>query len=232
MAEVTGVFKGLAEALLGGAFGGIDAAGGGTGDVSTFWNTLQANKAKEARVRQHAQLQTLMQDRGLLKPGEVLPMGMEDNPALLKMLYPPQGKATRLGKPGEAYLDPQGNMHVVPGTPTSKPMRVGTDTWVDAEGKVHHEPHQFAPQKPTRDRLAWSDRLGKVIDLDTGQAIAIPGVGGRPEKPPTGNPRLDKSYALQQTNLGKITTPLEQQAERMGRLIESVNQTTPQADAL
>lgn len=46
------------------------------------------------------------------------------------------------------------------------------------------------------------------------------------------DPRLDKSYKDVRSSLTKLSTPLEQQSERMTRLIESVNQRTPQADAL
>jgi hypothetical protein len=44
--------------------------------------------------------------------------------------------------------------------------------------------------------------------------------------------RLDKSYSDANRQLTTIRSPLDAQAERMGRLIESVNQKTPQADAL
>lgn len=43
--------------------------------------------------------------------------------------------------------------------------------------------------------------------------------------------RLDRSYKDERGRLTKLTAPVEQQAERMTRLIDSVNQHTPQADA-
>lgn len=43
---------------------------------------------------------------------------------------------------------------------------------------------------------------------------------------------LDRSYEHRKGELVKLLSPVEAQAERMSRLIESVNQHTPQADAL
>jgi hypothetical protein len=48
----------------------------------------------------------------------------------------------------------------------------------------------------------------------------------------SGDSRMDRSYQYHRSSLDKIAKPLEDQQQRMGRLIESVNQGTPQADAL
>lgn len=44
--------------------------------------------------------------------------------------------------------------------------------------------------------------------------------------------RVDRSYQYHRSALDKIAKPLEDQQQRMGRLIETVNQATPQSDAL
>ncbi len=53
--------------------------------------------------------------------------------------------------------------------------------------------------------------------------------------PPTAtatDSRLDRSYQYHRTALDKLAKPLEDQQQRMGRLIETLNQGSPQADAL
>lgn len=55
---------------------------------------------------------------------------------------------------------------------------------------------------------------------------------GRADKPKDADPRLDKSYQAERGRLTKLIKPVEDQAERMNRLVQSVNQRTPQADAL
>jgi hypothetical protein len=47
-----------------------------------------------------------------------------------------------------------------------------------------------------------------------------------------GDARLDKSYQFNSAELERTAKPLTDQAERFGRLVETVNQKTPQADAL
>ncbi len=44
--------------------------------------------------------------------------------------------------------------------------------------------------------------------------------------------RLDRSYQQRHADLTKVVQPIEAQGERLGRLIESVNQRSPQADSL
>jgi hypothetical protein len=46
------------------------------------------------------------------------------------------------------------------------------------------------------------------------------------------NARMDKSYQYNASALTKISTPIEQLSARMGRLQDTLNQSTPQADAL
>jgi hypothetical protein len=46
------------------------------------------------------------------------------------------------------------------------------------------------------------------------------------------NARMDKSYQYNASALTKIATPIEQLSARMGRLQDTINQSTPQADAL
>lgn len=44
--------------------------------------------------------------------------------------------------------------------------------------------------------------------------------------------RTDRAYAQSKADLDKLRNPLEQQSDRMSRLVESINQRTPAADAL
>lgn len=69
--------------------------------------------------------------------------------------------------------------------------------------------------------------------LDIRQAKAAYEAAGRaPEKPADNLPRMDRSYQQANTALESIRKPIADQVERFGRLAETVNQSTPQADAL
>lgn len=51
-------------------------------------------------------------------------------------------------------------------------------------------------------------------------------------KPPQDQARLDRSYNLSNTAIENLRKPIADQASRMSRLVDTVNQMTPQADAL
>jgi hypothetical protein len=53
-----------------------------------------------------------------------------------------------------------------------------------------------------------------------------------PEKPGAGEGRADKSYQFNAGRLDKLAAPIEQRAERIGRLEDTLNQNNPQADTL
>ncbi len=148
----TGLFKDIAAVLLGGALGGADAAGGGKGDTTQFFGALQDAKARKTKAQQHAQLQTLMQKRGLLKPGEVLPAGMEDNPYLLKMFSPTPSKYTRVGT--HTWVDPQGVEHTEQsqGGKPFTPAQGARSMFVPGQGWVEIPPEARTPFKPPAPR--------------------------------------------------------------------------------
>ncbi len=59
----------------------------------------------------------------------------------------------------------------------------------------------------------------------------------QPPRPPvdrtvSDTARMDRSYQYSRSSLDSIAKPMEESAARMGRLIATVNETTPQADAL
>lgn len=54
----------------------------------------------------------------------------------------------------------------------------------------------------------------------------------RPEQPGAGDARLDRSYQFNSTQLEKLSQPIDAAVLRMGRLQDTLNQNTPQADAL
>jgi hypothetical protein len=51
-------------------------------------------------------------------------------------------------------------------------------------------------------------------------------------RPSSGDARVDKSYQFHITQLGSLSKPVDEAVARVGRLEDSLNQNTPQADAL
>lgn len=54
----------------------------------------------------------------------------------------------------------------------------------------------------------------------------------KPVQPGAGDARLDRSYQFNSTQLEKLSQPIDAAVLRMGRLQDTLNQNTPQADAL
>jgi hypothetical protein len=54
----------------------------------------------------------------------------------------------------------------------------------------------------------------------------------KPLQPGAGDARLDRSYQFNSTQLEKLGQPIDEAVRRMGRLQDTLNQNTPQADAL
>jgi hypothetical protein len=68
----------------------------------------------------------------------------------------------------------------------------------------------------------------EVTDFSTaGQALRLVGMGNTRDVA-----RSDKSYQFTSTQLDKVGAPIEQAVQRFGRLQDTINQRTPQADAL
>lgn len=62
-------------------------------------------------------------------------------------------------------------------------------------------------------------------------AYDIP-VGKPPASTAGPDARMDRSYQFTTTQLGTVRKPIDDRAERIGRLVDSLNQNSPQADAL
>jgi len=54
----------------------------------------------------------------------------------------------------------------------------------------------------------------------------------KPEQPGSGDARLDRSYQFNSTQLEKLSAPIDAAVMRMSRLVDSLAQNSPQADAL
>jgi hypothetical protein len=54
----------------------------------------------------------------------------------------------------------------------------------------------------------------------------------KPVQPGAGDARLDRSYQFNSTQLEKLSQPVDDAVRRMGRLQDTLNQNSPQADAL
>lgn len=54
----------------------------------------------------------------------------------------------------------------------------------------------------------------------------------KPERPQNGDARADRSYQYNQNRLDKVRAPIDQLATRFSRLTDTLNQQSPQADAL
>lgn len=77
----------------------------------------------------------------------------------------------------------------------------------------------------TPEDVAWSKAYEKAATLTPFAAAAA-------QAPNRADVRSDRSYQIQINRLDKMRTPLTQLQNRMANLAESVNQNTPQADAL
>jgi hypothetical protein len=88
--------------------------------------------------------------------------------------------------------------------------------------------------KPTEASLAMASAQG---DKDAEAALKRLDLSKQQSKPPVDttsrdNARSDKSYQFSSGQLDKVGTPIEQAIQRFGRLKDTLNQNTPQADAL
>ncbi len=89
-------------------------------------------------------------------------------------------------------------------------------------------------QKPTTKPVVGVDpRTGMLRTYGEAPADAHFVTEPKPEGNPLGEAnRLDRSYQFNSTQLDKLAKPIEDQASRLERLQTTINQQTPQADAL
>lgn len=154
----------------------------------------------------------------LLKPGQDVASPDAANfqaagmGSLLKE-QPPQLPSTTMMGTGGGALRTTSN----PAKPAGYEF-TGTQTQADQEAKL-------AGQEATLAEKKRYDTLQNEVAQARVEAAA-----NKPDH--SVDTRMDRSYQFHRGALDKLAAPLEQQAQRMGRLIETVNQHTPQADAL
>lgn len=148
-----------------------------------------------------------------------------DDPAKLKPIidhFADYGEKPQAGftlGPGQQRFGPQGGDPIASVPVTEKPEtepQVGTfgDYLTRVAAGQGKNPKQLSP-------------------LDVRQAKAQFDAAGRaPEKPKDETGRLDRSYTQGNSALESIRKPIADQMDRFARLSETVNQSTPQADAL
>jgi hypothetical protein len=179
------------------------------------------------RLGQEANLGTEPKDVIGLQAPPVLPgagTGPDSPAASLSQLREAQPATTFkwLGTPQQREkLDAETKRKAyVGGLPAGSPLRTAAE-YEDATGKN-------APADLLKDPNAPLSLHQKERDYDN----AHPSPGSNAAADDRHNARTDRSYQQANTALEAARKPLADQAERFGRLIETINQTTPQADAL
>jgi hypothetical protein len=101
--------------------------------------------------------------------------------------------------------------------------------WDKIADQYHLPKGQFKAGMPSADAAQLAGSLNNVISRGQGaQSITIKQeAAGK-----SGDARADRSFQYNQGELDKLTNPISQMTMRMGRLQDTINQNSPQADAL
>jgi hypothetical protein len=101
--------------------------------------------------------------------------------------------------------------------------------WDKIADQYHLPKGQFKAGMPSADAAQLAGSLNNVISRGQGgQSITIKQeAAGK-----VGDARADRSFQYNQGELDKLTNPISQMTMRMGRLQDTINQNSPQADAL
>jgi hypothetical protein len=101
--------------------------------------------------------------------------------------------------------------------------------WDKIADQYHLPKGQFKAGMPSADAAQLAGSLNSVISRGQGaQSITIKQEGAGK----AGDARSDRSFQYNQGELDKLTNPISQLIMRMGRLQDTINQNSPQADAL
>ena len=119
------------------------------------------------------------------------------------------------------------NMQAKPLTPQDAESR--NAIWDKIADQYHLPKGQFRAGMSTADAAQLAGSLNNVISRGQGaQSITIKQEGAGK----SGDARSDKSFQYNQGELDKLTNPISQLTMRMGRMQDTLNQGSPQADAL
>jgi hypothetical protein len=151
--------------------------------------------------------------------------------ALLKETNPETGKP---------YTPFEAHQKLINGTTDAKRVPVGDAAAQQANASILRElninpktaqkaiPPEYEVKSGDTD-AEMKDKMQRAKDLvggATGQQRIVVQQGN------TGTARTDKSYGLQSTRLDNLRKPIAEATQRMGRLSDTLNQQSPQADAL
>ncbi len=119
---------------------------------------------------------------------------------------------------------------------TNQPIATGQETTSEGSYSPEKVIYQGKPTDVIRDMRKDSPTAGHVfIAQPNGPPKDVTGQTTPYTAPPSGiaiDNRLDKSYQYNDSALNKVGDPISQALTRFGNLTETVNQNTPQADAL
>lgn len=123
------------------------------------------------------------------------------------------------------------------GQPRINPQTQQPYTYLDAYQAVKQAGQDVKPTPETKTtkvvRLVNGIPHEVLVNSQTGEDVKDEGQTKLPQDMSgKADARADKSYQLQSTRLDKIRQPVEQIIARVGRLNDTLNQNTPQADAL
>ena len=119
------------------------------------------------------------------------------------------------------------NMQAKPLTPQDAESR--NAIWDKIANQYHLPMGQFKAGMSSADAAQLAGSLNNVISRGQGaQSITIKQEGAGK----AGDARSDKSFQYNQGELDKLTNPISQLTMRMGRMQDTLNQGSPQADAL
>jgi hypothetical protein len=119
------------------------------------------------------------------------------------------------------------NMQAKPLTPQDAESR--NAIWDKIADQYHLPKGQFKAGMSSADAAQLAGSLNNVISRGQGaQSITIKQEGAGK----AGDARSDKSFQYNQGELDKLTNPISQLTMRMGRMQDTLNQGSPQADAL
>ena len=119
------------------------------------------------------------------------------------------------------------NMQAKPLTPQDAESR--NAIWDKIADQYHLPKGQFKAGMSSADAAQLAGSLNNVISRGQGaQSITIKQEGAGK----AGDARSDKSFQYNQGELDKLTNPISQLTMRMGRMQDTINQGSPQADAL
>ena len=125
----------------------------------------------------------------------------------------------------------QGLMLVNPETKEVTPLTYGGQPLMPKSAAPKGREHVNLQGQSGPIAATYDPGSGKYFD-SKGQEISNPVPYEKPEKTGSGEGRSDKSYQFHASELDKLGTPIQQRLGRLGTLVDTVYQKTPQADAL